>query len=606
MRLARPVVAAILVLLAAFATSTAPSVSAVESWTITSFDALYNIRSDGVVEVTEDIQVDFGTLQKHGIFRDIPVEYAYDPDHTRSTPIKVRGVDDGSKSWRYETSRSGANLRIKIGDPDREVSGRQRYRIRYEISGALNAFDDHDELYWNSTGHEWEAPIESSSATVQAPEPGINRVACFQGRRNSTTPCASQLVGGEARFSTGMLPVGHGLTVVVALPKGLVDVPPPRLIEQKDAGELVADFLGLSPLPIALAGVVLVLVAAAVFRLWWLNGRDHWFGDAYYLNPAASERSRPLFARDTIVPEFAPPPAPKSRRPLRPAEIGLLMDERADTLDVSATIVDLAVRGYMRIEETARRKYTFHRLKEADEELLPYERALLGALFQSGEVVEMRDLQDSFYDDLALVKEGLYDQGVRADNFFPRNPNSVRTTYVLLGLVFAGLGVGAAVLAGQAGFGIVPAPLVLGGLAVSMLSPAMPRRTGAGRELYRRGLGFREFMVTAGADHARFQEEENIFDKYLPYAIVFGCTDKWARTFQGLEGRPGTTAGTMPYWYVGTAPFVITDFADNIERFSSSVSSVMTSTPSSSGSSGFSTGGGFSGGGGGGGGGGSW
>ena len=118
--------------------------------------------------------------------------------------------------------------------------------------------------------------------------------------------------------------------------------------------------------------------------------------------------------------------------------------------------------------------------------------------------------------------------------------------------------------------------------------------------MYRRCLGFRLYMVTAEQDRQRFAEEANIFDSYLPFAIVFHCVSRWAKMFEqlGLEER-------QVDWYTGPTGFAPTSFAMGIRDFSSSVSNAMSFTPGSSGASGFS-GGGSSGGGGGGGGGGSW
>jgi uncharacterized membrane protein len=131
------------------------------------------------------------------------------------------------------------------------------------------------------------------------------------------------------------------------------------------------------------------------------------------------------------------------------------------------------------------------------------------------------------------------------------------------------------------------------------LAHAMPRRTGPGREMYRRILGFRQYMTVAETDRQRFNEETNLFQEYLPYAIVYGCVDKWAKAFEGLENQPDTSS-----WYVSTHAFAPLAFSSSLQSFSSSMSSAIASTPGGSGGSGFS--GGFSGGGGGGGGGGSW
>ncbi|MGE0059482.1 MAG: DUF2207 domain-containing protein, partial [Dehalococcoidia bacterium] len=317
---------------------------------------------------------------------------------------------------------------------------------------------------------------------------------------------------------------------------------------------------------------------------------------------------RPLFARETVVVEYAPPEIGNEKRPLRPAEIGLLLDERADTLDVTATIVDLAVRDYLRIEQVegkgifGKDDYVLHKLKEADDTLLVYERTLFDALFDS-ESVKMSDLKNEFYSDLAKVKTALYVQGGKSkDKFFNRSPSSVRTGYLTAGFVIAGLGAAAFVGLGVIEIGaILAVPIVIAGLLMAALSSAMVARTAFGREMYRRILGFREYMEVAETDRQRFYEDASIFDKYLPYAIVYGCTEKWARAFEGIEGVDTTTRS----WYTGPHAFTPVLFASSINSFSSSVSSSIASTPASSGGSGFSGGGG-GGGGFGGGGGGSW
>jgi uncharacterized membrane protein len=118
--------------------------------------------------------------------------------------------------------------------------------------------------------------------------------------------------------------------------------------------------------------------------------------------------------------------------------------------------------------------------------------------------------------------------------------------------------------------------------------------------MYRRALGFRRYIETAETERQAFAERRNLFEEYLPYAIVFEAVDKWANAFEGLDDE-----ANRPSWYSGRGPFVASAFASNVNDFSESISSVMASTPGGRGGSGFGGGGG-SGGGGGGGGGGSW
>ena len=294
---------------------------------------------------------------------------------------------------------------------------------------------------------------------------------------------------------------------------------------------------------------------------------------------------------------------------MRPAEVGLLMDERADTLDVTATIVDLAVRGHLKIKETKsggilglfkKEDYELERIEQPDDSLLPYEERLKTAIFDEGDVVQLSDLKNKFHEDLKLVKTDLYQNAVRDLKFFPQNPESVRTTYQIAGVVMDALGGGLVFALGiTLGAGIIGAAPIVTGVAVLVLASAMPRRTATGRRMYRRCVGFRLYMETAEKDRQRFAEDANIFHEYLPYAIVYGCVERWAKVFEDLGLEPKAT------WYAGRHGFVPLAFASTVNDFSSSISTVMASTPGSSGSSGFG-GGGFSGGGGGGGGGGSW
>src|SRR6266540_759660 len=591
-----------------------------EDWVIRSFAATYTLDKAGTFSVTEEMMVDFGGLERHGIFRDIPVEYSYDSDSNRLIDIAGVSVTDGSEPVPFETSESGANLRIRIGDPDRLVSGQQRYVVSYTVHGGLNSFEDHDELYWNVTGNEWEVTIERASAEVTAPGPGIKRITCFQGPLGSTEACASSGEETSAVFeATAPQPPGSGLTIVVGLRKGLVEVTSPtvRSTEPRSVLDKLADFFRLTPLTAVLMLPSSLLILGFLIRQWWITGRDRWFGDRYYFKDDADEEIKPLFSHETVVVEYQPPEIPGRRRRLRPAEIGLLLDERADTLDVSATIVDLAVRGYLKIEELPRdgllgkHEFQLTKLKNHGKELLRFERMLMLALFRRRSNVRPGELSWRSYADVLRTKDELYRESVSVNRFFPRNPESVRALYQKVGFFTSAIG-WVALLTLAVVFssgGLLPVPFIVGGLALVLLAGAMPRRTAFGREMYRRSLGFRQFMVTAEKRRQVFAERVGIFDEYLPYAMVYHCAKKWAELFEKLEvQRPGVS------WYVaqnGSAPLAI---AFGMRSFADSISAATSTPPSTPGAaaglSGFSGGGfgggGFSGGGGGGGGGGSW
>lgn len=595
----------------------APVTRAAEDWTINNFDVTYDIDGSGIVTVTEDIRVDFGTLEKHGIFRDMPVRYGYDDENDRLISVGNVDVTDGNGgSHPFALITEGPNLRIKIGNPKVTVSGPQRYVISYILTGALNPQPADgvglDEFYWNVTGSDWDVVIASARATVTAPSGAIQQVTCYEGDRGSTEQCESlDFDDDSAVFSSRGLGFGREMSVVVGLEPGVVDVGPPILVPaEKSDLQKAQDFFKVTPFTVVPAILIGLLGLIGVVRLWWVEGRDRWLGDVFYLyedNPQAVDRPKPLMAHESIVVEFTPPELDKkTNRRMRPAEIGVLMDERADTLDVSATIVDLAVRKHLTITEKKSggilglfksTDYEFQNIGEADE-LLPYEARLKRALFESGDTVEMSSLKNKFNTDLSAVKEALYKQSVK-EKLFARNPDTVRTVgrvAAIVAIVLGGLSIYG--LGWLVGGGIIGIGIVFAGIALWFAAPNFPRRTARGRNIYRRALGFRRFMTQSEKERQAFAERANIFHEYLPYAIVYGCVDRWAKAFQDLGIDPG-----QPSYYTGTRPFAAGVFASNIASFSNSISSTMSSTPGSSGGSGF---GGGSGGGGGGGGGGSW
>src|SRR5205814_5974434 len=194
------------------------------------FASNITIQNDASLHIVEAIDVDFGAQQKHGIFRNIPVRYRWDDTHLRVYRLEVRSVTDAAeKPIRFALSDSGGDKVIKIGDPDRTVTGRQTYRITYDVSGAMNAFADHDELFWNVNGGTWPVASRSVSATLHAPG-GIGQVTCYEGLGGSREPCRMTSSSTTATFASARtLPSGEGLTLVASPAKGTVAEPSPIL-----------------------------------------------------------------------------------------------------------------------------------------------------------------------------------------------------------------------------------------------------------------------------------------------------------------------------------------------------------------------------------------
>jgi len=561
-----------------------------ENWVINSFHSEIRILGGGMVSIVETIDVDFGSLQKHGIFRDLPFVYTLPEGGKRYTEVTTENITANGASVPYEQFKSGDFIRLKIGDPDRTVSGEQSYQIQYTVAGVLNAFADHDELFWNVTGNGWPVPIQKASATVVLPDEAIIQITCFAGAFGSKENCTSdQTSKKEASFSSSRLGVGEGLTTVVGFEKGLVPVitvPPPRSIFD----ELF------TPANFAVFALVTFFGVGIGFWLWLSRGRDYWLRKRFIDDPQAKHEVRPVGAHETIVVEYSPP------ENLRPAQVGTLMDERADTLDVTATIVDLAQRGFLQIAEEPKEwvfgssDYTFTKQKTDGSSLLPYEKELLDRLFDDGETVKISKLKTKFYEDLKVVKNKLYDQMI-TDRFFYENPESVRKKYLLFGIGIDAVGAGLIWLGLAFTIAVLVAvgtAIIISGAALILFSQAMPRKTAQGREMYRRTKGLELFISTAEKHRQRFFEKKNLFNEVLPYAIVFSQTEKFAKAFKDMGIEP-----SQPSWYTGTAPFNAAVFGSSIASFSNSLSSAIASAPSSSGFSGGGSGGGFGGGGGG-------
>jgi uncharacterized membrane protein YgcG len=305
-----------------------------------------------------------------------------------------------------------------------------------------------------------------------------------------------------------------------------------------------------------------------------------------------------VFEDHTTPVEYTPPDD------LRPGQVGTLVDEVAGPLDVSATIVDLAVRKYLKIEEIPKEGWFGHtdwRLTrlELDEPLLKYERLLLDSLFAGTDgTVLLSSLKKKFSESLLKVEGALYDDSV-ARGWFLRRPDKARAFWRRMAILVVVGGVALTyVLARWTSLGLIGLAVIPGGFVLMACAHGMPRRTPKGTATTRRVLGFRRFIAESERDRAKFAEQAQLFSEYLPYAIVFGVVDRWAKTFEGLAQQPDVS------WYQSSTPFNALVFSHAINGFAVTSVGTLQSTPSGSSGSGFSGGG--VGGGGGGGGGGSW
>ncbi|MDQ6909324.1 MAG: DUF2207 domain-containing protein [Actinomycetota bacterium] len=577
---------------------------------IDSYNVAIEIRPSGQLHVQEVIAYNFGYSSRHGIYRNIPERFRFDDKYDRVYNIRnVKVTASPGTPSDVAESDTNNNKVLRIGNPDKTVTGAHTYTIEYDVEGALNRFPEHDELYWNGIGTEWDVPIQRPAVTVTGPV-AITNAACFAGAFGSNLPCDS--AGGtgstEATFTNTALAPNQGLTVVIAMPRGAVASTGP-IVEERWS---LARAFEITAVTVAAALGLFAIGMALIMWLIWRKGRDRRAaGAGVEYGPGAPG---PAGAGDESVPLFAERSGPVAFRPpegLHPAQVGVLVDESADAVDVTATIVDLAVRGYLVIEELERehmwskQDWRLRKLKAADDTLLPYENDLLSSLFTSGDEVDLSDLKNTFHASLVRIEGKLYDDAV-GQGWFTRRPDKVRSQWLVLGILLAVLGAGAVVAAAAwTHLALIPVPLVVVGLVLAIGHRWMPARTAKGSATLSQVLGFRRYIETAEVDRMQFAEEENIWAKYLPYAIVFGATKKWAKAFAGLEAQAAAQSGMG--WYVSPYPFQMMAFSSSMDAFANSTSGIIVSTPSGGGASGSGfSGGGFSGGGGGGGGGGSW
>jgi uncharacterized membrane protein YgcG len=591
------------------------------SRSIDKYTATYDIHKDGSTDVEVDLRFNFNTEPGHGPYVTYITREPYDSKNDRFYPISNIHASSptGAPAGTYESTSNGW-LEIKIGDANQgDIQGVQDYVLTYTIKGTLNetmaseidpnvvpAQDKpvYDEFYWNVIGGDWTIPLDNLTIIVKG-DVGAIDLRCFTGGYGSTGACTSAaLAGGVATFTQTHLDPYTGMTVTVGFPPGSFDTTP--IVRNK------SDLLYAFSLNAGTGiGFLLVLGAGVLLLSRAIRGKaidEQYAGLTPGLAPVKGDDAR-IVKRDYHSPvavEFQPPPG------LRPGQLGTLIDEKADVRDVTATIVDLAVRGYMRIDpvDPGKKKtdYTLVKLREADGAMVEYEKTLFDGLFDGAESVTLSSVKTTFASTLAKVQTEMY-KNVTQLGWFRGNPSTARTAWGFAGFGILALGVLLTWLTAAIGpWALVPLPIVLVGVMVIATIKAAPARKAEGTRVLAQAQGFELFLSTADGNKLRFEEGSDIFSMYLPFAIAFGVADKWSATFEKLAAEGHRLA--EPTWYGGQTygMFWATqhDFGSTMNNFVSFAGTAISApTPGSSGGSGFG-GGGFSGGGGGGGGGGGW
>lgn len=291
---------------------------------ISSYHSIVDVAKDGTLTVTEAITARAeGDRIKRGIFRDFPL-YALDRDGNRTkVGFKVISVERDGAPEDWHTENIDGGIRIYTGNADRLLpTGEHIFQITYTTDRQIRYFDSYDELTWNVTGNGWQFPMREISATISLPQGARpSGTAVYTGKLGATGKDARTLTEGNEAFfaSTRPLYPGEGMTVAVKLPKGVLDAP--SASQQREWW--LRDRLAL-----IIAGLGLLVVLAYYYRAWSAVGRDP--------------------AEGLIVPRWHPPEG------LSPALVNYV-DGRgfADGgwTALSATALDLAVKGFVTIED---------------------------------------------------------------------------------------------------------------------------------------------------------------------------------------------------------------------------------------------------------------
>ncbi len=573
---------------------TRPAYAGVDDFRFKSFDADYYLSQDAkhvsqlkVVEKLVAVFPDYD--QNHGLRRAIPKTYK-----GKSVDVKVASVTDGNGVARPDKLATNNDNTVLSIRSDSYLHGEQTYVITYNLQGVIAFESDHDEWYWDTNGDQWPQSFDRVVARAHIPTELAPSLlpdqACFTGvygSKASDCTMSRQQSDDETvvtTSTTGQLGPGENLSFVLGFSKGTFAPYSPSLLAQ---------LLGMAWTIIAIAAPPLLALIILIY-LWSRYGRD---------------------PKDTraVIAQYTP------LKGVNPMLSGVVLSSQLETKAISATILDLCIRGYMKLYEVEEKaligtskSYELELLSKSQSQLSPDESTVVRLLFSSsvsGERVRLKDLANKLSSGAAKLGETLTDQATQ-EGYFKRNPSKVVLHYALAGFLIMAI----AALCIKVTYQFIPFGIGLfaAGALTILFARIMTVLTPKGVEAKNYLKGLKLYMQMAEADRIKMLQTPagaekvsidptdkaqlvKLYEKLLPYAMLFGIEQEWAKQFADLYHEP-------PNWYSSNAAFSGLALSHSLDHFGSAANASF-AAPSSSGSSGFG-GGGFSGGGGGGGGGG--
>lgn len=620
-----------------------------ESFIIDRYDIVVNVNENNSYLITEIIELTFYDYRR-GIIRDIPLKF-------NNQLVKISNISvDGHK---IKIKKSFNDLSIRIGEPKKQIIGKQLYKISYTLDVGSDNNSEFDEFYLNLIGDKWDTDITEATFEINMPfdfnYENLNFTSGYFEETDNTNVYWEVNNNKIKGYIKNPLESNQALTVYLSLPEGY-------WINTKKHISILNMFLGIS-------GIVSFFI---IFILWYIKGKN-----------------KKIYPRI----EYYPP------ENLTSAEIGYILDGVVDNIDVISLILSLADKGFLNIEEKDN-DMILYKIKEMDNSTSHFEKYLFKKLFKNKKkvnITELRyELNNNFYNIIETIKEKIYEKysnkklkekSNKNNNFmkifeeenreikeifndsenkdkivifekisfklklslilisiFPIllvfyygftniPPSEIDSSNILGGIIFICTVVPLYVIsyiftipgrkkdslifitslillfsAGSFYFtavsfaGIPFVHYFLGVLSTyisfSFLHLFSLKRTNEGLKIYERIIGFKKFIKNSNKEDIDnlFQEDSNYFFKIFPYSLVMGLTKKWASNFEDLLTE-------APKWYENNRKekFFIDRFSDNIDKMTvyySQAPSSSSSTDSSSSSEGGSSGGGAGGGGG--------
>ena len=519
---------------------------------VTSYAAQLNLDGDGVLHVKETVEL---TADGDTVSRTLRTRLRSDADRDRVWKLSNVSATVGGRQAEVKTDDvdDGTRIDVKTGSGDVTVA------YSYDVDGTVADSIEGRQVSWPVVqGFDSAIPRARVSATI----PFASWVTCFAGREGDSVPCTSSQLGESAAIEieqTALPPAGR-VTLVAGLSGDATVKPNADFAERWSLGRaFTADGA-----TVGLAALLLGLGVLGAAALWLLRGRD-----AAKTSEGASGPARPVLD-GTDGPQFAAPDG------IRPGQVGTVVDESADLVDITATLLDLAVRNYLTITELPREgefgrmDWTLTRRHQGGPELLAYEQALLDAIFADGNnEVTVSTLGPSLRPRLTAVRENLY-ADVVTQGWFAQRPDAVRNRWTTAGLVLVLAGaVLTVVLAAVSRFGLVGLAVMLSGVALTLSGQEAPARTARGAAVLGRISGLRAYLAGESAADLPQDRRLEFASRCLPYATVLGLTEKWALEIAATDEDDTPDEGIG--WYNGPANWHLSNIGESLSNFVTAV-----------------------------------